>query len=267
MKPIISAKGVTAGYQDGFSLAAIDLSVREGEVLCIVGPNGSGKTTLVRTLSRVIKPQKGEVCFEGTNIWDISPKEFSQRVAVVSQNSVAKKMTVMDYVLLGRTPYYSGFQLFERRRDLEEAIRAMRLTGISSLRERRLDRISGGECQMASIARALAQTPKLLILDEPVAHLDLSRQVEILRLIGKRNSHLGITVVMVMHEVNMAVECCTRIAVMKRGAIVAIGTPEEVLDENMVKDLYGDHLSLQTNPFSKRPMLVIKSPIAPQKDP
>jgi iron complex transport system ATP-binding protein len=188
-------------------------------------------------------------------------REFAQKVAVVSQYSPVRELMVADYVMLGRMPHYQSFQLFESRRDIQEAVRVMNLVGISHLKHRMLHQISGGERRLAAIAKALAQSPKLLILDEPVAHLDLSRQVEVLSLIRRLNGELGITVVMVMHEINLAIEFCTRMAVMKDGTIVTTGSPEEVVSQEMARNLYGPSVYLQTNPFSHRPMLVIKGPI------
>ena len=256
---MLSVRGLVCGYDSRFFLKDVCLEVGRGELLGVIGPNGSGKTTLIRAISRVLKPVKGEVLLEGRNIWEMDLKTFARKVAVVSQDAQAGFMKIKEYVLLGRIPHYRGLQFLETKRDLEAAERAMSMTGILHLKDRPLMDISGGERQLALIARALAQEPELLLLDEPVAHLDIAHQVAVLDLIKRLNRELGLTVVVVLHELNLASEFCHRLLLLDRGRVHSMGTPKEVLTQETLREVYKADVLVKEHPISSKPYVIVMS--------
>jgi iron complex transport system ATP-binding protein len=253
---MFSVKGVVCGYGPKVVLDGIDLSVAQGEFLGVIGPNGSGKTTLLRALTRVLAPRQGEILLNGENIWRVPLKNFARRVAVVSQTVPAVPMTVEEFVLLGRIPHYRDLQFLETGRDAEVAERSMRMTGVKELRGRWMDQLSGGERQLVAIARALAQEPEWLFLDEPTAHLDIAHQVRILDLLLELNQSSNLTLIMVLHDLNLAGEYCRRLLLMQKGRIHKKGSAEEVLDRGIIEEVYGTPVAVGKNPLSARPFVL-----------
>lgn len=201
----------------GFSLGA-------GERLAIVGPNGAGKSTLLRLLYRAVRPKEGEVRLGGTDIWQIKPQVFAREVAVVLQESQTSfPFSVRDVVLMGRIPWRRGLGHWSDE-DRAATHHALEHLGLENMAARQYPSLSGGEKQRVLIARALAQDPRLLILDEPSNHLDIKHQLEILAMLRG----FGITVIATLHDINLAVEFATRAAVMKDGRMIAFGHPAEV---------------------------------------
>lgn len=256
---MLEIRDLTCGYNSRFLLREINLRVSWGELLGVIGPNGSGKTTLLRAITRVLRPIKGKILLEGKDIWHVDLREFARRVAVVSQDAQVGFMKVQDYVLLGRTPHYRKFQFLETRKDLKIAQRAMSLTNILHLKDRFICDMSGGERQLAIVARALAQEPELLLLDEPVAHLDIAHQIAVLELVRRLNRKLGLTVVIVLHELNLASEFCHRLLLMSGGRVHKMGTPEEVVTQRLLKEVYGTEVLVKENPVSSKPYVVLVS--------
>lgn len=254
---MIEIKDLMCGYDARFSLKEINLKVCRGEVVGIIGPNGSGKTTLIRAMSRMLKPQKGMVFFEGRNVWSMGPKELAVNMAVVSQSVDTAGMTVEEFVLLGRTPHFNRFQFMETKKDLETAEAAMRLTDIYKLKDRFMAHMSGGERQLALVARALAQEPKALLLDEPTTHLDIAHQAVILDLVKRLNKELGITVIVVLHDLNLASEYCERIVLMNGGRVYKAGSPGEVLTYQIIEAAYNTVVIVEKNPVSSKPYVLI----------
>lgn len=252
----LTVSGLSCGYGKKMILEGIDLAIEKGDFLTILGPNGSGKTTLIRALTRSLAPARGEVIFEGKNLWNISPKNFAKRCAVVSQNVPAIPMTIEEFVLLGRIPHYGDLQFLETAADLTIADRSMQEAGVGHLRDRLMTETSGGERQLAAIARALAQEPEWLFLDEPTAHLDIAHQVEILGLLGRLNRERRLTLVAVLHELNLAAEFGHKIILMNHGRIHKMGTPEEVLDRATVESVYATRVSVGKNPVSMKPFVL-----------
>ena len=195
---ILDVESLTCGYDTKFKIREINLSVQRNKIIGIIGPNGSGKTTLLRALTRVIKPEKGRVLLNGADIWKKDIKELSRHIAVVSQNVEAESVTIEEYTLIGRYPHYREMQFFESDNDEKIALKYMKMTGVLGIKDKYFHEISGGERQLAQIARALTQEPELLLLDEPTSHLDIGHQVEILDLVRRLNKELNITVIMVL---------------------------------------------------------------------
>jgi iron complex transport system ATP-binding protein len=252
---MLEMRNVSAGYASGFMLEDINLVVPAGEVVGIVGPNGSGKTTLLRVASRALRPRRGEVLVGGRDQAHLPLKELARMLAVVPQTTGPVPMTVEEYVLLGRIPHYGHFQFLETHGDRTAARRAMELTECLAFRDHEMGAISGGERQLAVVARALAQEPKLLLLDEPTSYLDIAHQVRLLDLIRRLNKDLGLTVLMVMHDLNAASEYCHRLVLMSNGRIRSVGAPEEVIDYRVLEEVYQTVLVVGRNGISGKPFV------------
>ena len=258
-KIILEVKNLSCGYDSKPVLQDIDLRVENKELVGIIGPNGSGKTTLLRALTRVLKPEKGAITFQGKNIWQMGFKELARNIAVVSQTLPTGSMSVEEFVLLGRIPHFDRLQFLERKRDLEIAQRSMRLTDILGLKNQPIEEISGGERQLALISRALAQKPGLLLLDEPTAHLDITHQVGVLDLIKKLNRNFGLTVIMVLHDLNLASLYCDRLILLHNGFIHKEGSPQEVLTYQTIEEVYKTVVVVKEDPISSKPYIFLVS--------
>lgn len=256
---MLEIRDMTCGYDLKFFLKDINFKISTGEVLGIIGPNGSGKTTLLRAITRVLKPKKGSVIFEGENILQMGFKELARKIAVVSHSFEIGYMSVSEFVLLGRIPHYKKFQFFETKKDIEIAKRSMILTDTFRFKDRFINEISGGERQLVFIARSLTQEPDLLLLDEPTAHLDITHQVRILDLIKRLNKEFGLTVIMVLHDLNLAAEYCDRLILINDGQIYKIGTPEKVLTYQIIEEVYKTIVVVEKNPISFKPYVLIVS--------
>ena len=253
---------LTCGYDAGFAIRNINLRVPTGEIIGIIGPNGSGKTTLLRAITRSLKPSIGLIRLEGQDIRRMKIRDLARKIAVVSQSAESGFMTVEEFVLLGRTPYYDRFRFLETKNDLKIARNAMASTDALRLKDQLMSRISGGERQLALIARALTQEPKLLLLDEPTTYLDITHQVGILDLIRRLNINFALTVIMVLHDLNLAGEYCHRLALFDKGAIYKFGLPEEVLDYKIIEEVYKTVVVVEKNPVSRKPYVMAVSEAA-----
>lgn len=256
---MIRIENLTCGYGSKIVIDNVDLEVKKGEFLGIIGPNGSGKTTILRTITRLIKPMRGKIYIDNKNIDLLSHREMARKIAVVSQNLPVVAMTVKEFVLLGRVPYYKGLQFFEDDHDLSIAEEAMSMTDTERLKDNYLSGMSGGEVQLASIARAIAQEPSLLLLDEPTSHLDITHQVSVLDLIKGLNRKRGLTVIIILHDLNLASEYCDRLVLMDRGRIRRAGTPEEVLTYSDIEEVYHTVAVVESNPLSGKPFVLVVS--------
>jgi len=261
---MLEIKNLTCGYNSRFLLKDINLKVEKGELIGIIGPNGSGKTTLLRAITGVIRPKKGKILLEKKNIEKFSFKELARKIAVVSQNSVANFMTVEEFVLLGRIPHRRRLQFLETEFDERIAEEAMDLTNTLQLKGRFIGDLSGGERQLVVIARALAQEPGLLLLDEPTSHLDIAHQVKILDLIKKLNKN-GLTVIIVLHELNLASQYCNRLILLNNGLLYKVGSPGEVLTYQIIEEVYKTVVVVRENPISSKPYVFLVSEEERQK--
>lgn len=250
---------VTAGYQAGFAIRDVNLEMEPGEIVGVIGPNGCGKTTLLRTISGVLKPRTGRILLGGSDTRAMGVRDLARRLAVVSQGAETAHMTVEDFVLLGRIPYFKKFQFFEKKEDRLIAREAMVLTDTAQLADHPVAQLSGGETQLAFIARALAQQPELLLLDEPTAHLDIAHQVRILDLVRRLNKQFGLTVLMVLHDLNLAAEYCHRLVLMSDGRVHKTGSPDNVLDYRVIEEVYKTVVVVEKNPLSSKPYVLVVS--------
>jgi iron complex transport system ATP-binding protein len=256
---MIRIDNLTCGYGSKIVLNDINFEIEKGEFVGIIGPNGSGKTTIMRAITRLIKPISGTINLEEKNIIDFSYKELAQKVAVVSQSLPVMTMSVKEFVLLGRIPYYKELQFLESEKDLAIAESAMVMTDIIKLEDSYMSEMSGGEVQLAFIARAIAQEPSLLLLDEPTAHLDITHQVGVLDLIKRLNRQYGMTVIIVLHDLNLASEYCDRLVLMDQGQIEKTGKPEEVLTYGNLEKVYKTVVVVEKNPISGKPFVLVVS--------
>ncbi|REJ20366.1 MAG: iron ABC transporter ATP-binding protein [Caldibacillus debilis] len=221
-------------------LKSVDLAIAPGKITSIIGPNGCGKSTLLEVMSGLHAPQKGRVILDGKLIRQYKPKELAKRLAVVHQkNEIPFDINVENLVGYGRMPYQRFFQHHPSEEDEKVIDWALSITNLQSKRKAKIEELSGGERQRVWIAMALAQKTPMLFLDEPTTYLDVYYQFEILELIKKLNREHKMTIVMVLHDMNQAIRYSDRIIVMKDGAIVAEGSPEEVITESMIEDIYG----------------------------
>jgi len=259
MAPICEAKNLRFKYDDSWVLNGLSFEVREGEILGIIGPNGSGKTTILRILSRVLIPQGGEVRIKGKNLLELKQNEIAQIIGVVPQDTYFPfPFTVGEIVLMGRSPWLSGFG-FESSEDLQIAFQAMALTNTLSFSSRLIFELSGGERQRAIIARALAQEPQVMLLDEPTAHLDIGYQIEIYDLIKKLNAEKRLTLIVVAHDLNLAGEYCDRLILLDGGRIYKMGSPKEVITEENLSRVYRSKVLVEENPVTGAPRVTLLS--------
>jgi ABC-type cobalamin/Fe3+-siderophores transport system ATPase subunit len=251
----------TAASRHGrFEIRELSFEVAPGEVLGLIGPNAAGKTTVIRLLSKVLVPSRGQVRLEGVPLASLGRPEVARRLAVVPQDvPQGFPYTVEQLVLMGRFAHAPG-RFFESPEDLRIARDAMAVTGVATLAGEPLDRLSGGERQRVILARALAQRPRLLVLDEPTAHLDLRYQAECIALLRRLNREQGLGILLVSHDLNMAAEVSDRLLLLASGDAVRAGTPEEVLQESVLEAVYGCRVIVDKHPATRRPTVNVLWP-------
>jgi len=243
----IKVEGLSYRYNSASALDGLTFEVERGELVGLVGPNGSGKTTLLKCLSRVLTPCSGAILLDGRDISKMSLLEVARICASVpSEFSADVNLPVVDAVLLGRHPHVRGVW-WEDERDEEVAMRAIERMKISDFARRRLGELSSGEKQRVMLAKALAQEAKVLLVDEPVAYLDIRYQLEIMEIL-RTLADDGVTVIAAMHQLSLAARYCDKLIVLKKGRIVACGKPEEVICEELIEDVYGVKAFVQKLP-------------------
>ncbi len=247
---------LSAGYGDRPVLEGLDLSVAAGRVTAIVGANACGKSTLLRAMSRLLRPQGGHVLLDGKDIHRTAPRELARRLGLLPQSPIAPEgITVLDLVGRGRNPHLGLLSRWSRK-DESAVAAAMDATGTLDLAERPVDELSGGQRQRVWIAMALAQETEILLLDEPTTFLDIRHQVEVLDLLIDLNQSRGTTVVMVLHDLNLASRYSDVLIAMAGGRLHAAGAPADVLTADMVRHVFGIDSRIVTDPLSGRPMML-----------
>ena len=244
-------------YFNGFVLHNIDLVVKPGEIVGLLGPNGSGKTTLLKLASGILKPKRGEIKLNEGPLSQMSRKVIARSVAVVPQQfHIPFAFTAAEVVMLGRTPFLRAMAE-EGKEDREIVADALNLVGVYELRKRLFGELSGGEQQKVILAMALAQQPKLLLLDEPTAHLDIAHQVEILELVRSLNAERGFTVIAAMHDLNLAALYFDRLVLFKEGRVAADGSPSQVLTEDRIDDVFSTIVRVEPQPETGVPHVIV----------
>lgn len=234
----IQVKNLEIRYGDKIAIKDANLQIYDGEIVTIIGPNGSGKSTLIKAMSRCLNPKIGEILFDGMNINEIPTKTISRKMAILPQvKNVSGDVTVETLVSYGRYPHLNfGKRL--KTSDHKIIDWAIEKTGLTNIRRQNVITLSGGERQRAWIAMALAQKPEILILDEPTTYLDISYQLEVLELIKELNNSLGITVVMVLHDLNQAARYSDNIYVLNDGQVCKYGKPINIIDHKLLMDVF-----------------------------
>jgi len=252
---MLVAKNLKVGYDERIIIENLSLEINKGEITSIIGPNGSGKSTLLKTLSKMISPKQGEVFLEGKNIKHINRKKISQKLCLLSQdNQLPADLTVEQFVYYGRVPHKKWYEP-RRSEDSELVNWSLEETRLVKYKYAPISTLSGGERQRAYIAQALCQKPEILLLDEPTTHLDISYQLELMELVRELNEKFGITVIMVLHELNQASRYSDRMIVMQEGAVIADGRPEEVITQDMMRQVYCVECEIDCDPISQKPRI------------
>ncbi|MSQ48445.1 MAG: heme ABC transporter ATP-binding protein [Deltaproteobacteria bacterium] len=244
---VLNCEQVSFAYGAVEVLSAISCEVAAGKILGLLGPNGSGKSTLMRLMSGVRVPRVGRVIYDGRDLRTHSRDELARAIAVVPQETAIElPFSVLEVVLMGRSPYLGKFG-FESAHDLAVAQQAMEHTGVAGLATREVHALSGGERQRVILARALAQEPRVLLLDEPTAFLDIKHQVAVYDLMKQLSREQGLAVVAILHDLNLAALYCDRLMLLKAGHTFCQGTPEQVLTYANIKSVYETEVYIDLN--------------------
>ena len=259
MSNFFKIENITCGYSGKFMLKGIDFIIEKGMFTGIIGPNGSGKTTLFRGITGELSLKTGSITLQNEILAKMSGKQRAQKFAIVTQNISIPNIRVEDYVLMGRLPYNRSFQFVETKEDYILANKYMEMTGVLKYKDKLFSELSGGEQQLVSIAKALTQQPEILLLDEPTSHLDIAHQVQILNLLQQLNNDYKLTILMIIHDLNLAGEYCDNIIMMNNGKIHIEGTPNEVLNYKIIEEVYKTPVITRENPMSKKPAIFLIS--------
>ncbi|WP_280268828.1 ABC transporter ATP-binding protein [Nocardia wallacei] len=252
----LTVDDVTLGYGGRVVVDGLSLDIEPGVITTVIGPNGCGKSTLLRALGRLLRPRAGRVLLDGKEIAAWKTRDVARIVGMLPQTPVAPEgLTVADLVARGRHPHQSWLRQWSADDETEVAA-ALAQTGIADLADRTLDELSGGQRQRAWISMALAQGTDILLLDEPTTYLDLAHSLEVLDLVDRLHDELGRTVVMVLHDLNLAIRYSDRLVVMCDGRVVAQGAPGDIVDAELLREVFGLEASVLDDPVSGRPMIV-----------
>lgn len=251
----VEVQGVSFRYRTGRGVHGVTFQAASGELLGVVGPNSAGKSTLLRLLTKVVAPMRGRILLQGQDIARLARMTLARQVAVVPQEfHVAFPFRVSEVILMGRYPHAAaGISGGARDRAMAQA--ALEATGLAGLASRRMDELSGGERQLVSIARALVQEARILLLDEPTAHLDLRHQGIVLDILLRHHREARGTTILVSHDLNLAAEHCDRLLLLAGGEVRALGRPEEVMTRENLEPAYGCPVTVERHPVSGRPRI------------
>ncbi|MFZ3590049.1 ABC transporter ATP-binding protein [Bacillus sp. DJP31] len=252
----IRTESLTLSYGDNIIINELDLQIPKGEITVFIGGNGCGKSTLLRSLARLLKPQKGSILLEGNSIAKLPTKEVAKQLAILPQGPVAPEgLTVLQLVKQGRYPYQNWLKQWSE--EDEKAVRtALESTRMTELAERPVDSLSGGQRQRAWIAMTLAQDTDIILLDEPTTYLDMTHQIEILDLLFELNEKGKRTVVMVLHDLNLACRYAHHIVAIKNQTIYAQGKPEDVISCELVRDVFDVICEVTQDPLFGTPLCI-----------
>jgi iron complex transport system ATP-binding protein len=253
MEISVEAKNLFYSYGGTLVLDDLSFAVSRGELFIVIGPNGSGKTTLMKIIAGLLKSEKGILEIKGRAIGSYKHKTLARQIAFVPQQVPTDfPFIVSDVVLFGRSPHLGTFGL-ESQKDIDFAKKAMEFTETSHLTDRRMDQLSGGECQRVFIARAICQDPDIIILDEPTASLHIAHQMRIMDMMEKMKQEKKITAIMVSHDVNLAAMYADKLMLINQGQLVKYGAPRDVLTYETLESVYGCALLVDENPLGKQP--------------
>ncbi|MEW6209250.1 MAG: ABC transporter ATP-binding protein [Acidobacteriota bacterium] len=253
---MLEVRDIHFGYAEPL-LRGVSFDLHQGELLAVVGPNGAGKSTLLKIVLGMLRASSGAVLLNGVSVEKMSRRKLAQMIGYVPQSvDVRFPLTAMEYVLQGR--FAQGRILgFESDEDVEEARRAMDLTDSTEFASRLVSELSGGERQRVMLARAIASRPRLLALDEPVANLDIAHQIRMFDLARRLTAKGDMGAIVVTHELNLAAEFATRVLMLKRGEVRAIGKPVDVMDEKTINDVFDADVLIDKNPVTGAPRITL----------
>ncbi|KTR76567.1 iron-dicitrate transporter ATP-binding subunit [Microbacterium oxydans] len=253
--PALEARGLVVAYDGKVVVDGVDLALPEGSFTVILGPNASGKSTVLRALARVLKPESGDVLFDGRALGEYGSKELARRMGLLPQDAIAPEgMRVADLVSRGRYPHHSALQRWTSADDTATR-EALAATNTADLAERYVDQLSGGQRQRVWVALLLAQQTPVMLLDEPTTFLDIAHQYELLDLLRDLNTQ-GKTVIAVLHDLNQAARYADNLVLMKEGHVIATGTPSELITAERVGDVFGIDAVVTPDPVTGTPMVV-----------
>lgn len=246
----IEVKNLKFGYRESLVLKGLSFNIKKGEFVSIIGPNGSGKSTLLKTLNNLYKPNSGDILIEGKNVEDYSKRDLAKIVGFVPQDTtIDYEFTVEDIIMMGRHPYKGRFQK-EDKIDYKIVNDVMEMTNTLKFKDSLITEISGGERQRVIIAKALAQNPSIILLDEPTSHLDINHQIELLNLLRTLNKEKGTTIVLVIHDINLAARFSDDIILLNEGEIIGIGNPEDVITAKNIEKAYNLDVAIENNKYT-----------------
>lgn len=250
----LETNGLSIAYEDRLIVEDLNIQIPQGKITALVGANGSGKSTILKTMARLMQPKAGQVLLDGKSIHKQSTREVAKQLAILPQNPTAPEgLTVTELVSYGRFPYQKGFGSLkeEDKKMVEWAIDA---TGLNEFHDRPIDQLSGGQRQRAWIAMALAQDTDILFLDEPTTFLDMAHQLEVLQLLEELNISSQRTIVMVVHDLNHATRYAHHMIAIKQGKAAAIGSPQEVMTSDVMREVFGIEADIITDPRTGVPL-------------
>jgi len=254
---MLRAEKLNFSYNKNKVLKDIDINFKRGDFIGIIGPNGSGKSTLLKNLSRSLKTESGIIYLDKQVLTEYSSKELAKKMAVVPQDcQISFNFSVYDVIMMGRHPYQKKWSRVQQS-DKKIVSEVMQVTDTAELKDKKINELSGGERQRVIIARALAQKPEILLLDEPTASLDINYQGEIYDLLKHLNSSMNLTIITVSHDLNLTAQYCKKLILLDEGKIFASGSAEEVLTEEHIKEVYDTEVMIKSNPLSNRPFITL----------
>lgn len=258
---MLKIEQLSVRYEQKEVVHDFSFDVKKGEVLSIIGPNGSGKSTILKAVARMLPYSAGTVTFDGKNMRQLSSKEIAKKMCILSQrNQAPSDITVRNLVSYGRYPHKKWFERLDDE-DYTIVDWALEKTQLTKYKDQSIAALSGGESQRAWIAMALAQKPQILLLDEPTTYLDIAHQHEVLELVRELNRDTGMTVVMVLHDLNQASSYSDRIVVVKDGHRAQIGTPDDVMTEQMIQSIYKMEAEIQHVTWDTAPRIQLKNTV------
>lgn len=251
---ILSVKNAETRYENYSVFEHLNLDINKGKITTIIGPNGCGKSTLLKTMGRILKPSSGNIYLQQQDLTKIPTKEIAKQLALLPQNPIAPgELSVEELVSYGRYPHRKNVNKFTND-DQRTIDWALEITNTNSFRDRPLGTLSGGQRQKVWLAMALAQDTEILLLDEPTTYLDMAHQLEVLQIVEKLNSKHDCTIIMVLHDINHAARFSHEVIAMKKGEIIASGTPSEIISEDVLKEVFQIHARVMIDPYNGSPV-------------
>lgn len=252
----LEANKIVCGYDKKMIIDGLDVVIPSGKISVIIGSNGSGKSTLLKTFSKLIKPKEGQILLDDEDIQKIPQKQLAKQIGLLPQSPIVpENVSVSQLVSRGRFPYKEPFKDLSKK-DYEAIDEAMTLMNINDLSQSFVDELSGGQRQRVWIALALAQESDILFLDEPTTFLDIAFQIEILDLLYEINRKKQTTIVMVLHDINLSARYADYVFAMADGKLVAQGDPKQIINEDLMKQVYGLECKVIQDPISKSPLII-----------